>query len=70
MKKYWHEVLDEAKPHIRSSNITMVDFLDSYKRPDWCGNGGALEGLNGCSGLLQGIVKSKAHCGSCSYCIK
>lgn len=66
--KYWHELTEEEQKAIIDTEITIGEFTEQYKQPDWCMMSGALEGQWGCWSLMAGNVTGEDFCKSCEYC--
>jgi len=68
-KIYWHEISKENKDKIIVSKLSINDFVNKYKQPDWCIYPDALKGLLGCWGLIDGSITCIENCKNCD-CLK
>ena len=69
---YWHEIPQaEQEKIIEESGLTVAQFLEKYKQPDWCEYPEALAGQMGCwSLILSRSIHCKADCGDCDCIAK
>ena len=69
--RYWHEVPPaEREQIIKESKMTVGEFLERFKQPDWCEYPEALAGQMGCWSLvLSRNINCIKDCGDCD-CIK
>ena len=69
---YWHEIPQaEQEKIIKEYGLTVAQFLEKYKQPDWCEYPEALAGQMGCwSLILSRSIHCKADCGDCDCIAK
>jgi hypothetical protein len=71
---YFHENFKSDKEFKRyvseNPEMTMGEFGDLFKKPDWCQYGDAVRGGNmmGCMSLWKFLVKDRDSCSNCDQC--
>jgi len=71
-KVYWHKLSREEQIRFieektKDRKLTIKEFMQMVKQPDWCDCPNAMEGIMGCWGLFFGYIHNKGDCKNCEF---